>query len=448
MRKSYTESANETYEMLRLQALEQEKLERVTPKFEAWRNHYRYKIAYGGRGAGGKSWSADSLLVQAARHGLVDDTGNNWLKPPVRILCLREVQLSLEESSYTLIKQTIARLRYTGFDIKREKIEHENGSEFAFKGLKDLRAARQIKSAEGFDIFFIEEASSVSKESLVDLLPTLRKPLSEFWAVFNRDGENDPIYDMFVRHPRPNSCILELQKGNIDNPYFDLTPLKQEMEEDYKRDPDEAEHIWGGLPRKQGDYCVLSRAAIRAAMDREIEGIGAIEIGVDVARFGDDSTQMYKRKGAKTIKHKEMKKADTLQVAQAVWDFAEHDRSVLIKIDEGYNPGVVDLVKSYGGNVMAVSFGGAPSEPNKDKYTTVADEMWFEFPVDMAQIPNDPDLMTELSDRKYTYERGTNRKKIEPKDDYKKRHGGKSPDKADALLLCYYSPKFVPFEVW
>ena len=387
--------------------------------------------------------------MQAAHHGLYGDKSGYWLKPPVRILCLREIQLSLEESSYTLIKQTVQRLGYSGFDIKREKIEHENGSEFVFKGLKDLRASRQIKSAEGFDIFFVEEAASVLRESLEDLLPTLRKPNSEFWAVFNRDQENDPIYDMFFRNPRPDSCLLDLKPGNIDNPWFDNTPLKLEMEEDYKRDPDLAEHIWGGAPRKQGDYCVMSRAAIRAAMDRKIEEpIGAIEIGVDVARFGNDSTQMYKRHGLKVIDHREMKKADTIQVAQNVWDFAGHDRTVKIKIDEGYNPGVVDLVRSYGGNVISVNFGGNPSPANKDKYTSAADEMWFDFPINEAEIPDDQQLMTELSDRRYGYEKGTNRKKIEAKDDYKKRHGNASPDRADGLLLCFYEPQQTRFEVW
>lgn len=436
-------------EELELRIREQIELEKVAPKFEEWRNHYRYKLARGGRGAGAKSHSMASLLVQAAHIGLKGPRDGYWLKPPVKILCLREIQLSLEESSYALIRQKIDTLRYPGFNITREAIKHLNGSEFLFRGIKDLRAAQQIKSYEGFDIFAIEEAAAVSLESLQMLLPTLRKPYSELWAVYNRELESDPIDAMLFSNPRPSSCLLDLQPGSIDNPWFNDTPLPMEMEEDYKRDPDGAAHIWGGMPRKQGDYSVMSRVSIRGAMDRKIdEPIGVEEIGVDVARFGNDSTQMYKRHGLKTIKQKEMKKADTIQVAQAVWDFADHRRDMLIKIDEGYNPGVVDTVKSYGANVMAVNFGGAVSNENKDKYTSTADEMWFEFPIDEAEIPNDPDLMTELSDRRYDYEKGTNRKKIESKDEYKKRHNNKSPDKADALLLCYFSPPIQKFELW
>jgi phage terminase large subunit len=413
----------------------QDEVERVAPKFEAWRDHYRFKVAFGGRGAGAKSWSANSLLVQASRFGLMGPRDGAWLNPPVRILCLREIQLSLEESSKALIEQMITRLGYSGFSITEKYIRHENGSEFLFRGMKDLKAARALKSYEGFDIFFVEEASAVSKDSWQTITPTLRMPNSELWAIFNREEEMDPVYELLVRDPRPGSSILELLPGAEDNPWFSGTPLVQEMAEDYKRDPDLAEHIWGGAPRKQGDYCVMARTNIRSAMDRVIEGAGATEIGVDVARFGDDTTQMYKRRGMKVIDHREMKKADTLAVAADVWDFADNDSSVRIKIDEGYNPGVVDNVRALGGNVIAVNFGGKAHD--SDKYPNIASEMWFEMPIDDAQIPNDPDLMREFSGRRYAYDK-EGRRMVEAKDVYKKRNSGKSPDRADALILCFY----------
>jgi hypothetical protein len=207
------------------------------------------------------------------------------------------------------------------------------------------------------------------------------------------------------------------------------------MAEDYRTDPDLAEHTWGGQPRKQGDYCVMARTSVRGAMDRRIEAVGGVEIGVDVARFGDDKTEMYKRRGLKTIDHREMKKADTNDVADAVWFFAGHDRSVRIKIDEGYNPGVVDNVRALGGNVVAVSFGGQARD--KNKYPNAVSEMWFEMPIDGAEVPNDPDLMRELAGRRYTFDK-EGRRVVEPKEKYKERNQGKSPDKADGLLLCYY----------
>jgi hypothetical protein len=74
------------------------------------------------------------------------------------------------------------------------------------------------------------------------------------------------------------------------------------------------------------------------------------------------------------------------------------------------------------------------------KYPNIASEMWFELPIDDIGIDNDRELMIELSGRRYLYDK-QGRRMVEPKDEYKKRNGGRSPDKADALLLCYYMPK-------
>jgi phage terminase large subunit len=107
----------------------------------------------------------------------------------------------------------------------------------------------------------------------------------------------------------------------------------------------------------------------------------------------------------------------------------------VIKVDDsGVGGGVTDNLRRLGANVIPVNFGGTPRDTKK--YTTVADEMWFEFPVNDIQIPDDPQLMEELSGRKYGYDK-IGRRKVEPKDDFRKRYG-RSPDKADALLLAFY----------
>ncbi|MGE5862881.1 MAG: phage terminase large subunit, partial [Nitrososphaerales archaeon] len=161
--------------------LQQKELEKVSPKLEQFRDSkYRINIAYGGRGAGAKSWSFDSLIVQRAH------------RKKLRIACFREIQVSLKESSYQNIIEQITRLRYPGWKIQNESIRSPAGSYFIFKGLKDIRAAQQTKSYEGFDIFRIEEGSAISADSLNFLLPTLRKKGSQFWITLNRETENDP----------------------------------------------------------------------------------------------------------------------------------------------------------------------------------------------------------------------------------------------------------------
>jgi len=399
--------------------------ESVAPKLECFRKPARIKVCYGGRGAGAKSWSIASLLVQKAH------------REKVNILCTREIQLSLEESVYRLIIDTVERLHYQGWTITKEYIASPCGSLFHFRGMKDLRAAMAIKGLEGIDIVWGEEASSFTNDSLDILLPTIRKAGSELWFSFNRETESDPVWERFVKEPRSDSIVVWLEPGRTDNPWWNKE-LQDEMDADYKRDPDQAEHIWGGQPRKQGQNAILSRTDIRGAMDRNIEAVGATEIGVDVARFGDDMTVMYKRKGLKVLDKREFSGQDTQRTAKEAWTLAGNDPTIAIKVDDsGVGGGVTDRLKEFGAHVIPIINNGEPKD--KDKFTSAGDEMWFEFPVKEADIPNDPQLMTELSGRLYDYD-NKGRRKIESKKEYKKRYG-KSPDNADALLLCFYNPE-------
>jgi len=412
---------NEQEELLYL--LEQEELEKVTPKMERFRKPWRIKLAKGGRGAGAKSRSCTSLLVQIANI------------EQIKVGCFREYQISLRESCYLLICETITRLRYPGWKIYRDYITSPTGSYFIFKGLNDLKAAEQIKSYEGFDIFFLEEASAISKDSIKMLLPTLRKEGSELWAVWNPETDYDPIYTELWLADRKDVLRIELEQGKIDNPWFPDV-LQNEMDTDYKNNPDDAEHIWGGAPRKQGERAALSRVDIRAATEREVEETEPDEVGVDVARFGNDKTQMYRRRGAKTIAHRELTKRDTVFIANEVWDFVGHDPKVAIKVDDtGVGGGVTDNLRRLGANVVSIIF--CSKAEDKKKYKMTIDEMWFEFPLKEINIPNDPQLLQELGGRLYGFDE-IGRKKIEPKEKFKKRFG-RSPDKADALLLCYYT---------
>lgn len=424
-----TKEQIEAEEILYKKALidKQNAAERVIPKLEEWRKHYTYKVAESGRGTG-KSWSAASLLIQKYQHSKVQ----------LQCLCVREYMNSLAESSHNLLAKTIERLNYgPDWDIGKEYIRNiKNGSYFIFRGLRDLLAAKQLKSYEGFNDLFADEASGVSMESWSTIIPTIRDKDKEIWVLYNRDLDVDPCHDYFVLNMRPNTSYFHLEPGVEDNPWWFETSLQEDMEADYKRDPDEAEHIWKGLPRKQGQRAAISRVAVRQAMDRILpdDDEGIIAVGADIARFGDDSTQAYKRKGMKVIDHMELHGMDTNVNAYALWDFVDEDPSIPIIIDVGYNPGVADRLIELGANVCQVNFGGTASD--SDKYDSVASEMWFEFPIEEADIPDDQELMNELSGRLYDYDK-RGRKVIEPKKKFKERYK-KSPDKADGIILTYY----------
>lgn len=417
----------QTEELELLELLEQEEREKVAPKFEAWRKPARYKIAHGGRGAGAKSWSAVSLIVQRAE------------EKKTKVACLRETHNSLEESVYSLIVSTIARLQYTDWKITKEYIENtKTGSHFIFRGLKDLRAAHNMKSLDDYDIFFVEEAAPITHESWRILTPTLRKKGSELWAVFNREEEMDPVYERFVVNERENSIVLHLQPGAIDNPWWGLSELPAEMAEDFKYDEDEAIHIWHGEPRKQGFKSVLSRSRIRAAMDRVIDDPEGMEtVGCDPADYGDDKTEIYKRKGLKITDHKQIAISDGIEVANQIGGMINKDPFIPVRIDTtGIGTSARDQSKQLGLKVYPINF--AQKAEDSDKYADIVTEMWFNLKniIDEIDIPNDPQLMRELAGRQYTYD-SKGRYKIEPKSEYKKRYG-ESPDKADAMILTFY----------
>ena len=191
----------------------------------------RYKVARGGRGSG-KSWGfARALLVLGA-------------KSKLRIICSREVQKSIKDSVHKLLEDQIGALGLTSFyDIFTTEIRGKNGTEFLFAGLSD-QTIDSIKSFEGADICWVEEAQTVSERSWKILTPTIRKPGSEIWVTFNPDLDDDPTYDRFVTH-QPDDCV-SVEMNYMDNPWFNETLEKERAGDERRYSKDEYENVWLG----------------------------------------------------------------------------------------------------------------------------------------------------------------------------------------------------------
>lgn len=204
----------------------------------------RHKVIHGGRGST-KSWSAGRTLVL------------NSLDHHERILCAREYQASIKESAKKLIENQIVLMGVEDyFEVKRDEIICKlHDSSFLFGGL--WHNPQKIKSMEGITKAWVEEANTVSQESLDYLIPTIREPDSEIWYTFNRKHESDPVDAMFLgEHRRENAIVQQINFD--DNPFFPKV-LKDEMEWDKKHDNEKYLHVWKGLPLKYSESRVFKK---------------------------------------------------------------------------------------------------------------------------------------------------------------------------------------------
>ena len=202
----------------------------------------RFICLFGGRGSG-KSWAvARALLIRAAER-------------PMRVLCCREFQASLSESVHKLLSDQIDALGLASFyTVQKATITGANGSEFIFAGLKNN--ASKLKSVEGCDCAWVEEAQTISKHSWEILTPTIRKPGSQIICTFNPLLEEDFIYQFFIARTPDNAIVVKM--NHDDNPWF-AEPLITEMENMRRNDPDGFLNVWEGHCRQTLDGAVYAR---------------------------------------------------------------------------------------------------------------------------------------------------------------------------------------------
>ena len=212
------------------------------PKFVGIFKPYRYKVFHGGRGSG-KSWSvARALLVQGAEKTL-------------RVLCTREVQKSIKQSVHTLLVDQIQELNLGYFyKVTETEIRGLNNTTFSFSGLA-THTVESVKSFEGMDRVWVEEAQTVSKKSWDILTPTIRKPESEVWVTFNPDLDTDETYQRFVVNPPPDSLVVPINWDS--NPWFPEV-LDKERLHCLHTNPKDYENIWGGKPKTVVDGAIYA----------------------------------------------------------------------------------------------------------------------------------------------------------------------------------------------
>ena len=227
---------------------------------------------YGGRGAA-KSWTvARKLLIRAVEN-------------PIRVLCCREVQNSIADSVHKLLSDQIGEMGLGAyFDVGAQAIYSRSGAEFLFTGLRQ-QEVRKIKSYEGVDIAWVEEAQNVSRKSWETLIPTIRKDGSEIWVTFNPYLETDETYQRFVLSPMPDGLGRVVKIGYQDNPWFPEI-LKQERDLLKARDYEAYLNVWEGQCVSVAEGAIFGKEMI-AAQDEGRIGRVPFDPGMSVSTYWD-----------------------------------------------------------------------------------------------------------------------------------------------------------------
>lgn len=395
--------------------------------------HWRNLLIYGGRFSLKSHTTARALLIRGRQE-------------KKRIFCGRELQNSIADSSWQLLADLIELYEMTDYVVTKDGIVNTvTDSDFIFKGLR--HNAQSVKSIEGIDIAWIEEAQTISKESIDILTPTVRKSGSQIIWTFNRLNELDPVFELLAMKPRPDTELLNLNYDIAEKYGWLPKEIKAEIEFDKENYPELYAHKWLGEPIGQAEMSIIGRTITLEAMQRKIIDDGEEEVGVDVARMGNDRTVFCRRKGLKTVRLEVHQKLRTTQVCDALEKFIDFDKNIPLKIDDtGVGGGVTDEMIKRDYNVIAINFGARATD--EDKYPNWISEAWFHMAEVMpfAELPFESDLLMELTTRQWAQD-NKGKRRVESKADYKKR-GFRSPDIADALIICYSNARTNGFLEW
>ena len=300
-------------------------------------NDWREAAIFGGRYSLKSHTVARYLLLKARQE-------------KTRVACFREFQNSIAESSHQLLADLIEEYRFHDFEVTNNSIVNKlNGSDFLFKGL--WNNDQSIKSIEGIDIAWVEEAQTVSKRSIEVLTPTVRKPGSKIVYTYNRLSEDDPVHVRLVVEGRPNTLVINVNYDIAEKYGYLPKVIKDEIEDDKKNRPALYRHKWLGEPntleRKiYRDWLLIDEIPHEARLERFGIDFGySIDPTVIVAiyRYNDGFIidEVVYQKGLSN---------------KAIADVLANFGSVLAVAD-GAEPKSIDEIKNYGVPIMAAEKG-------------------------------------------------------------------------------------------
>ena len=439
----------------------------------------RFKIAIGGRGSGKSMSFADMCLMDAQTKG-------------IKTACFREFQNSIDDSVHALLKSEIERLNLQGYEIQNNQILLNDEPAFKFRGL--ARNPEGVKSMHGFQRFWVEEAQTISFNSLKALTPTLREEGSEIWFSANPRSSVDAFSQRFIKPYEKqlrrdgfyeDDLHLIVVINITDNP---LAPdvLKQEMEHDRAlMSPALFQHIWEGEYYDSVEDNIIPTEWYDAAIDAHkklgFEPSGALIASHDPSDEGGDSKGFALRKGSVVLEVCEkvtgdsgegmdwaLQKARQSQADWFVWDCDGLGISLKRQVDQELESTKMQKHQFRGSETpddAAVPYSGSDSKTNKDTFFNKRAQYWWKLrdrfeatyravvkgeyvnPDDIISLSSEIDVLDQLRSEvcRIPQKRSNNGKiQIMSKIDMaKKPYELPSPNMGDALMMSMFSPKAV-----
>jgi phage terminase large subunit len=386
-----------------------------------------YFLLEGGR-SGGKSHAVARLLLYLAD------------RKKLRIVCGREIQHSIDESVYSILVDLIREYKLD-YQILATEIRHiRTESVFNFRGFRE-QGRQNIKGLEGVDVLWVDESQSITKETLDIIVPTIRKQNSIIFWTMNRFIEEDAVYNRFYDHKR----CLHIYINYLENPTCpqkmidEADVCKQLSTEDY-------EHIWLGMPRKDGGVIKL----VTPAMYNELRGIKfnrAITKRLftgDPSLGGDECVGYILDENGQKIDSLILHERDEMKIAGAWVAFANRYGVKDYIIDIIGFKGIADRIRELIKGVNMIENIGSGKSGQPDDYLNLRAEIhmyaqqeiiqhrveYFNDPIMVQQLCNI--LIKPINSRKI---------RIESKAEMRKRIQ-KSPDRADAYLQGLWGLQF------
>jgi phage terminase large subunit len=387
------------------------------PQFKPVWERYRYKVGFSGRG-GAKSFHFGLALTNIAS------------KAPIKFMCLREFQNSIDDSSKAQIEEIIEKSgTWKAWNIANNYIEHKvTGSLIKFKGLQHVES---IKSSTDFDGAWLEEAETMSQHSWNLLDPTLRKNGSQIWFTGNPRDRLAPLAQLFIENTPPPSTVI-INSSYLDNRYCPQT-LIDSANHLKATNPQLYRHIYLGEYLDVGNLIMVPHVKRGSYIDQHRP---KCVIGVDIAKDGGDKTVICIRIGRYIAEIREFATMDDKMLVHQLQALIGKYKPFQINIDStGHGAWVPEMLAGYNIKVKGVNFSASAKDPAK--YSNMRTGLYGAANTYFQKggtIPvNATDLERQLVASYYTLD-NRNRVKMLPKDEVKRRIGC-SPDQADAFVL-------------